>query len=141
MEKSADILIWLILPLLLLLPLAVHAETVRCKTELRRLCDSVQVCTRTTEIHPSIEYIIDLKEDRSSARITKLVGGKRMANWKALNAPTPTSTDHEYAAPKERNGRFSLSKNFVTFSYSVAERIGKDAGQANEVGLCLTGTP
>ena len=139
MEKSADILIWLVLPLLLLLPFAVHAETVRCKTELRRLCDSAQVCTRTTEIHPSIEYIVDLKEDRSSARITKIVGGKRMANWKAMNASTPTSADHQYAAPEAKNGRFSLSKNFVTFSYSVAQRIGKDVGEANEVGLCLTG--
>jgi hypothetical protein len=141
MEKSADILFWLILPLLLILPFAAHAQTVHCKTELRRLCDSAQVCTRTTEIQPAVQYIVELREDKSSARITKTVDGKKVANWKAVRISGSSSSNYEYSPLKDGSSRFSLSESLVTFSYSVAARVGKELGESKEVGLCLSGTP
>lgn len=139
MEKSADILIWLILPLLLILSFAVHAETVRCKTEVRRLCDSAQVCKRTVEIQPAVQYIVGLKEDKSSASITKTVDGKRIANWKASKIFGTSGSNHEYSKPKDMSSRFSLSESLTTFSYTVAIPIGKEIGESNEVGLCSAG--
>lgn len=141
MENSADILFWLIPPLLLILPFAVHAETVHCKTELRRMCDSAQVCTRTAGIQPVVQYIVDLKEDRSSARITKIVDGKHIANWKASKIFSASSSNHEYSTSKDMSSRFSLSRSLTTFSYTIATRIGKETGDSNEVGLCSAGAP
>lgn len=141
MEKSADLLLWLIVPLLLVLPFAVRAETVRCMTELRRLCDSAQVCTRTTEIQPAVQYIVDLNDDRSSARITKTVDGKRVSNWKATETFNASSSGHEYSTPKDTSSRFSLSQSLATFSYSIATHIGNEIGEASEVGLCSAGAP
>lgn len=141
MEKSADLLLWLIVPLLLMLRFAVRAETVRCMTELRRLCDSTQVCTKTTEIHPAVQYIVDLNEDRSSARITKTVSGKSVGNWKATETSNASSSIHEYSTTKDTSSRFSLSESLTTFSYRVATHIGNEIGEASEVGLCSAGTP
>lgn len=139
MEKSTDILLWLVLALLMIFPFAVHAETVRCKTQLRRLCDSALICTRTTEIQPVVEYIVDLKGDRKSARITKTIDGKRTASWHGTRKSSAPLANLEFSSFKEKNGRFSLSDSLVTFSYRVATRIGKDIGEATEVGICLIG--
>lgn len=143
MEKTADILLWLIVPLLLILPFAAHAETmrVRCKTELRRLCDGTQVCTRSTQIQPAVQYIVELKEDMSAARITKTEDGRRIASWQATRTSGNPDSNVEYLTPKNKNGRFSLSDSLVTFSYRVATRIGKDLGESTEVGLCATDSP
>jgi hypothetical protein len=138
MEKSTDILIWLVLPLLVILPFAVHAETVRCKTELRRLCDSALVCTRTTEINPAVEYIVGLNGDRKSARITKTIDGQKAASWHGTQTLSAPDGNLEFSSFKDKNGRFSLSDSLVTFSYRVATRIGKDIGEATELGVCLT---
>jgi hypothetical protein len=141
MEKSADILFWLIVPLLLILPFAVHAETVRCKTELRRLCDSAQVCTRTTDIQPAVQYIVELKKDMNAALITKTENGRRIASWRATRPSGASDSNLEYSTSKDKDGHFSLSDSLVTFSYRVAARIGKEVGESTEVGLCVTGAP
>lgn len=140
MEKSTDILLWLVLPLLVIFPYAVHAETVRCKTELRRLCDSALICTRTTEIQPAVEYIVNLNGDRKSARITKTIDGKKAASWHGTPTPSAPGGNLEFSSFKDKNGRFSLSDSLVTFSYRVATSVGKGIGEATEVGICMTGT-
>lgn len=39
MEKSLDIFLWVVLPLVLIFPIAVYAKTTRFATELSRMCD------------------------------------------------------------------------------------------------------
>ena len=139
MNHSNEFLLWLIvLPLLLLLSFAVHAETLRCKTELKRLCDSAQVCTKTSNIHPAVEYVVDLRNEANTARISKLVGGKIVSRWKAELTPGDDRARHNYAEIKGGSNMFSLSKSFNTFSYHFTDLVGKASWEQNEVGICST---
>jgi hypothetical protein len=125
----------------MILPVAVYAGTVRCTTELKRMCDSAQVCTKTANIHPAIEYVIDLPDEPRTARIAKMVGGRRVASWKAELVSDGDSSRHEYSMPKDATNTFSLSKSFTTFSCKFTSVIGKTSWEQNEVGICSAGAP
>ena len=141
MDKYADILLWLILPLLTILPLAVYAETVRCTTELKRSCDNAQVCTTTSVMHPAVEYLLDLSDKPSTAKIVKLIGGKKVASWKSDLTSGEGDSRHEYSTPNDDSNRFTLSKSFKTFSYEFTTVIDKSAWGQKEVGICSVAAP
>jgi hypothetical protein len=141
MDKYADILLWLILPLLTLLPFAVCAETVRCTTELKRLCDNAQVCTTTSSIQPAVAYLIDLPGKPSAATIAKLIGGKKVASWKSDLTSSDGDAQHEYSLRNVESNRFTLSKSFKTFSYTFTTMIGKSGWEQNELGICSVIAP
>ena len=141
MDKYADILLWLILPLLTIFPFAVYAETVRCTTELTRLCDNAQVCTTTSSIHPAVEYLIDLPGNPGTAKIVKLVGGKKVASWKSDVTSSERDSRHEYSVRNDDSSRFTLSESFKTFSYKFTTVVGKSGWEQNELGICSVGAP
>jgi hypothetical protein len=141
MDKYADILLWLILPLLAILPFAVYAETVRCTTELKRLCDNAQVCTTTSRIEPAVEYLIDLPVKPSTAKIAKLIGGKKVASWKSDLTSSDGDSQHEYSMRNDDSNRFTLSESFKTFSYRFTALIGKSGWEQNELGICSVAAP
>jgi hypothetical protein len=141
MDKYADILLWLILPLLTVLPFAVYAETVRCTTELRRLCDNAQVCTTTSSIQPAVEYLIDLPGKRSAARIAKLIGGKKVASWRSDLTSGDGDARHEYSMDNDESNRFTLSKSFKTFSHTFTTMTRESGWEQNELGICSVVAP
>ena len=136
MDKYAALLLWLLLPLLLLLPFAVYAKTVRCTTELKRLCDSAQACTTSSSIYPAVEYLIDLPDTPGTAKLVKLVGGKKVASWKPVLASGEGDSRHEYSLRNDGSDRFTLSERLHTFSYKFATVIGNSEWQQNELGIC-----
>jgi hypothetical protein len=141
MDKYSDVMLWLILPLLTILPFAVYAETVRCTTELKRICDSAQACTTTSSIHPVVEYLIDLPNKPGSAKIVKLVGGKKVASWKPGLTSGEDDSRHEYSVSNDDSGKFTLSESFKTFSYKFVTVIGNSGWEQNELGICSAGAP
>jgi hypothetical protein len=141
MDKYSDTLLWLILPLLAILPFAVYAETVRCTTELKRLCDNAQVCTTTSSIQPAVEYLIDLPGTPSAAKIAKLIGGKKVASWKSDLTSRDGDARHEYSMGNDESNKFTLSKSFKTFSYTFTTVIGKSRWEQNELGICSVAAP
>jgi hypothetical protein len=136
MDKFPDIFLWVILPLLVILPIAVCAQTVHCATELRRLCDPLQACTSTSDILPAIDYFIDLRNEQSTVRIAKNVGGKRVANWKAGSVPDADEMKTVYSMVADPAATFSLSKTFTTFSYQFPVVVGTARWEQHEVGTC-----
>jgi hypothetical protein len=141
MDKFPGIFLWLILPLLMILPLAVYAQTVHCATELRRVCDPSQACTSTADILPAIEYFIDLRNEQSTVRIAKNIGGKRVASWKAGSVPDADSMKNVYSLRTDPAATFSLSKSFNTFSYEFPILVGTAHWKQHEVGTCSVVTP
>jgi len=142
MDKFPDIFLWFVLPLLLLiLPTAVYAATVRCTTELSRICDPSQACTSNTTILPAIEYFIELRNEQATATIAKKVGGKRMANWKANVASDADSTGQAYSMQTSPDNTFTLSRSLNTFSYTVLVQVGNVRWERRELGTCSLETP
>lgn len=141
MDKFSDIILWVILPLLLILPIAVYAETVRCATELKRLCDPSQACTATPDILPAIEYFIDLQNEQSMVKIARKVGGKRVTSWKAGFTSGADGVSNVYSMLTDSTHTFALSKSFNTFSYKFPIVIGGARWEQHEVGTCSVETP
>lgn len=141
MDKFPDIFLWLVLPLLLILPIAVYAETVRCATELSRLCDPSQACTSNTTILPAIEYFIELRSEQGTAKIAKKVGGKRMASWKADFASDADATEQVYSMHAGPDNTFNLSKSLNTFSYTFPTQMGNVRWERHELGTCSLEAP
>ena len=141
MDKYADVLLWLILPLLTMLPFAVYAETVRCTTELKHLCDGTQTCTTTSSIHPAVEYLIDLPNKPGTAKIVKLVAGKKVASWKSDLTSGEGDSRHEFSMPSDDSNRFTLTTGFRTFSYKFTTVIGESGWEQNELGICSVAAP
>lgn len=141
MDKFPDIFLWIILPLLLILPLAVYAQTVHCATELRRICDPSQACTSTSDILPAVEYFIDLRNEHNTVRIAKNIGGKRVESWKAGSASEADSMKNVYPTLTDPRATFSLSKSFNTFSYEFPILVGGVRWEQREVGTCSVVTP
>ena len=141
MDKYSDTLLWLILPLLAILPFAVYAETVRCTTELKRLCDNAQVCTTTSSIQPAVEYLIDLPGKPSAAKIAKLIGGKKVGSWRSDLTSSDGDARHEYSMGNDESKKFTLSKSFKTFSYTFTTVIDKSRWEQNELGICSVAAP
>ena len=141
MDKFPDLVLWVILPLLLFLPMVVHAETVRCATELKRVCDPSQACTATPDVFPATEYFIDLQSEQTTVRIAKKVGGKRVTNWKAGLSSDADGAGNVYAMLTDSTNRFSLSKSLNTFSYRFPIVIGNARWEQHEVGTCSMETP
>jgi hypothetical protein len=141
MDKFPDIFLWIILPLALILPLAVYAQTVHCATELRRVCDPSQACTSTSDILPAVEYFIDLRNEQNTVRIVKNIGGKRVESWKAGSASEADSTKNVYLMLTDPRATFSLSKSFNTFSYEFPILVRGVRWEQREVGTCSLVTP
>jgi hypothetical protein len=141
MDKFPDIFLWVVLPLLLILPVAAYAETVRCATELSRICDPSQACTSNTTILPAIEYFIELRHGQGTATIAKKVGGKRMASWKATFASDADSTEQAYSMQTGPGSTFNLSRSLNTFSYTFLVQIGNVRSERRELGTCSLETP
>jgi len=141
MDKFPDIFLWVVLPLLLMLPIVVYAETVRCATELSRICDPSQACTSNTTILPAIEYFIDLRHEQGTATIAKRVGGKKLASWKADFASDANSTGQAYSMQTGPDNTFSLSRSLNTFSYAFPVQIGNVHWERRELGTCALATP
>lgn len=141
MEKFPDIFLWVILPLLMILPIAVYAETVRCATELSRVCDPSQACTSNSDLVPAIEYFIELRNDQSTARIAKKVGGKRVASWKAGFTPDADGTRLVYSVQTDPSNTFSLSESFNTFSHRFPILVGGVHWERYELGTCSVEAP
>ena len=141
MDKFPDIFLWIILPLLLLLPLAVYAQTVHCTAELRRVCDPSQACTSTSDMLPATEYFIDFRNEQNTVRIAKNIGGRKVASWKAGSAADGDGVDNVYLTPADPGARFSLSKSFNTFSYEFPILVGGVRWEQREVGTCSVVTP
>lgn len=141
MEKFPDIFLWVVLPLVLILPIAVYAKTVRCATELSRICDLSQACTSNTTILPAVEYFIDLRHEQGTATIAKKVGGKRMASWEVNFAFDADGTGQTYSMQTGPNQIFNLSKSLNTFSYAFPAQIGNVHWEQRELGTCSPETP
>lgn len=141
MEKFPDIFLWVVLPMLLILPAAVYAETVRCATELSRVCDPSQACTSSSDVLPSTEYFIELRHDQSTARIAKKVGGKRVASWKSSYTPDAEGARVVYSMQTDPGKTFSLSESFNTFSYRFPVLVGGARLEKYELGTCSVETP
>jgi hypothetical protein len=141
MDKFPDIFLWIILPLVLILPLAVYAQTVHCATELRRVCDPTQACTSTSDILPAVDYFIDLRSEQNTVRIAKNIGGKRVESWKAGSASEADSMKNVYPMLADPRATFSLSKSFNTFSYEFPILVGGVRWEQREVGTCSVVTP
>jgi hypothetical protein len=136
MDKSADFLLPLLLLLLTIVPFAVHAKTIRCTTELKRLCDRAEVCTTTSSIQPAVEYLIHVSDKPGTAKIVRRIGGKKVASWESDLIPSEGDPRHGYSVGNDSN-RFTLSESFKTFSYRFAT--GKGGGEQNELGTCSIG--
>lgn len=141
MDKFPDIFIWIILPLLLILPLAVYAQTVHCATELRRMCDPSQACTSTSDIQPAVDYLIDLGNEPGTVRIAKNIGGKKAASWKADAASDADSMKKIYSVPTDPAATFSLSRSLNTFSHAFPVMVGNARWEQHEVGTCSVVAP
>lgn len=140
MDKFPDIFLWVILPLLLILPIAVYAETVRCATEVSRVCDPSQACTSRPDVLPTTEYSIELRNDQSTARIVKKVGGKRVASWKGAFASDADGSRLVYAMQSDPSNTFSLSESFNTFSHRFPILVGGVRWEQYELGTCSVET-
>lgn len=140
-DKFSDIFLWVILPLLMILPIAVYAETVRCATELSRVCDPSQQCTSSSDLGPAIEYFIELRNEQSTARIAKKVGGKKVASWKASVTANADGTRLDYSMQTDPGNTFSLSESFNTFSYRFPILVGGVRWEQYELGTCSVETP
>jgi hypothetical protein len=141
MDKFPDIFLWVVLPLLLILPTAVYAETVRCATELSRICDPSQACTSNTTILPAIEYFIELRNEQGTATIAKKVGGKKMASWKADFASDADSMGQAYSMQTGPDNTFNLSRSLNTFSFRFPVQIGIVRWERHELGTCSLEAP
>lgn len=141
MDKFPDIFLWVVLPMLLILPVAVYAETVRCVTELSRVCDPSQACTSSSDVLPATEYFIELRHDQSTARIAKKVGGKRVGSWKAGFTPDADGTRPVYSMQTDPGKTFSLSESFNTFSYRFPILVGGARWEQYELGTCSVEAP
>jgi hypothetical protein len=141
MDKFSDIFLWVVLPLLLILPIAVTAGTVRCATELSRLCDPSQACTSNATILPAIEYFIEIGNEPGTATIAKQVGGKKAAQWKADFASDADGTEQAYSMQTGADNTFTLSRSLNTFSHTFPVQIGKARWERRELGTCSLEAP
>jgi hypothetical protein len=135
MAKSTCLLLLMLFPLMLMLPLIAHAETLHCKTELLRLCDVNQSCTRTTALDPVPLYEVDLSRDMRSASIRKFLGSKRAASWR-VRLDAEDEQNRYYIKRGDASSRLALSRSMSTFSYESVFLQDKKPMVQKEIGLC-----
>lgn len=136
MEKHVGLLL-LAFVLLLLLPFALRAETLRCKAEVRKLCDLALSCESPAAPGPSTEYLIELPRDMNTVKAVQIVAGRKSRTWSGhLDPDTDKSDGLRYLGHKESAERLTLSKSMATFIFLSATTIGREPVTQKEVGLC-----
>jgi hypothetical protein len=136
MEKHVGLLL-LASVLLLLLPLALHAETLRCKAEVRKLCDLELSCESPAAPGPLTEYLIELPRDMNTVKAIQIVAGKKVRTWSGhLDTETESAEGLRYVGRNGSAERLTLSRSMATFIFLSATKTDREPVTQKEVGLC-----